>query len=157
MIVGSEDVPLAYRFRLPNHLIENLEKVDSLLPQRKKHNAGCSDFVHRHYASWGLHMKVIQESLEYRQVKARGGKAWLSANAELFRYVTEWLQLGFPEQFTRMERYNNDCQFTGFPRSMAGGWHGLAINQGMDINGGDRHLDWNDCKTVFNCVIPIGK
>ncbi|RPA84651.1 hypothetical protein BJ508DRAFT_323558 [Ascobolus immersus RN42] len=156
LITDSENTPLAFRFRIPVHLIENLEKVDSYLPQRKRKNAGRGDFVHRHFAVWGLHMKVLKQSVEFRRDKDKGGQAWLDANSELFQYLTEQLQLGFPEQFTRMERYRQDCAKTGYPTPMAGGWHGLAINQRMDKNGGDRHLDWNDTKTVFNAVVPYG-
>ncbi|RPA81040.1 hypothetical protein BJ508DRAFT_326874 [Ascobolus immersus RN42] len=155
-IVGSDETIIGYRFRLPEFLINKLEESDNLLPQKRKKKGRRGDFAHRHYAVWGLHMKVLQLSTEYRKDMGKGAEEWLEANKELFQYVTDKMQVGFPEQFTRTQRFKDDCSKSGYPLPVAGNWHGVAINQKMDQKGGDSHVDWNDSKTIFNCVIPYG-
>ncbi|RPA70922.1 hypothetical protein BJ508DRAFT_336613 [Ascobolus immersus RN42] len=101
-------------------------------------------------------MKVLQHSTEYRKDMGKGAEDWLLANQELFQHVTDKMQVGFPKQFTKTQRFKDDCAKSGYPLPVAGNWHGVAINQRMNQKGGERHVDWNDSKTVFNCVIPYG-
>ncbi|RPA73840.1 hypothetical protein BJ508DRAFT_333673 [Ascobolus immersus RN42] len=156
-IVASDGVIIGYRFRIPDNLIDTLEQADSLLPQKTKKKGRRGDFAHRHYAVWGLHMRILQLSTELRKDLGKGAEEWLEANSNLFQFVTEKMRVGFPEQYTKTQRFKDDCRKSGYPLPVAGNWHGVAINQRMDNKGGDSHVDWNDSKTIFNCVIPYGR
>ncbi|KAG0135111.1 hypothetical protein HOY82DRAFT_601277 [Tuber indicum] len=39
---------------------------------------------------------------------------------------------------------------------LAGAWHGVAINEGLQDDESKSHLDWLDDQNLFNCLLPFG-
>ncbi|PUU79690.1 hypothetical protein B9Z19DRAFT_1064038 [Tuber borchii] len=56
-------------------------------------------------------------------------------------------------KFTSIDRF-----LAGSLRRMAGAWYGVAINQSMAVGNSvsKTHIDWQDCLSGFNAVIPWG-
>jgi len=167
-IRDHQGVVLGYRFRIPNELIEILNQSTGLLPPTATRAQGADgntnirgNFQCRHYALWADYGSEYRESAEL-ETDGEKGRAWLSANQQLFNFCSHQVRLLSPEQYVRMtgavvkdmRRFKGK---TGRPlKPLAGAWHGVAINQGMQEDESKSHQDVMDDKRLFNCVVPFG-
>ncbi|KAG0123255.1 hypothetical protein HOY82DRAFT_619514 [Tuber indicum] len=179
LIQDSRGVILGYRFRIPTHLIRSLNDSRDLLapsPQKMRKRKPVAKlstarnqmtrgqnvrFQTRHYAIWSDRNPGYKESVELIR-DGEQGREWLLANKELFDHCTQQLRFLSPEQYVRMTgRVVKDMAKTkgvmGEPiRPLAGAWHGVAINEGLEEDESKGHLDWLDDQNLFNCVLPFG-
>ncbi|RPB18301.1 hypothetical protein L211DRAFT_854238 [Terfezia boudieri ATCC MYA-4762] len=105
-----------------------------------------------------------------------GAKKWLSAQAPLFKYLSEVLKLMDFESYERMTTHPwldkllvNQAKHLGqkvvagevstaveIPlHKVAGIWYELAVNCDQEF-AGVPHRDSNDIKNSMNCIIPWG-
>ena len=154
-LVDKNNIVLAYRFRYPTKFLHCLEESQTLLPQQASSASVRGTFAKRHYALWADYSPDIFESREYRR-DFRHSTQWLASNKPLFDYLSDNLRMINPEmykKFTSIDRF-----LEGSLRRMAGAWHGVAINQSMAVGNSvsKTHIDWQDCVSGFNAVIPWG-
>ena len=166
-IRDQQGVILGYRFRIPNQLIETLNESTTHLPTAKRAQVGGGNpnirgnYQCRHYAVWADYASKYRESGELER-DGDDGRAWLDANQELFNFCSHQLRLVSPEQYVRMtgavakdmRRFKGKTGMRFNP--LAGAWHGVAINQGMQEDESESHQDVMDNKGLFNCVVPFG-
>ncbi|KAI9854654.1 MAG: hypothetical protein M1824_000240 [Vezdaea acicularis] len=111
-------------------------------------------FMVRHYAAWADYMPEPKSSKEYRD-QLPYSKEFLDNNQSLFNRLSDDLRLIYPTMYTK---YKSVQKF--YPegvRSLAGVWHGIAVNQGQDdAEGTGTHQDWQDYYYGFNTVLPYG-
>lgn len=167
-IRDGRGVILGYRFRIPDRLIQILNhSTASLQPTPQRARGGGGDplirgkFQVRHYAVWSDYSSHYREGKELARDKDEG-REWLETNKELFDYCSQQLRFLCPEQYVKMTgSVVKDMQRAQGPagkplKPLAGAWHGVAINEGLQGDESKGHQDCMDDKRLFNCVVPFG-
>ena len=151
----SNGTILAYRFRYPTNHLTMLYDTQPLLPNPISDSTVRGIFSKRHYALWADYSPDIRQSSQYRDDLPQA-EEWLLHNGPLFDYLSHNLRMIHPEmyvKFTSIDGFLPDNL-----NRMAGAWHGLAVNQGMEPGTARTatHIDWLDYMRGFNAVVPWG-
>jgi len=167
-IRDENGVLLAYRFRIPHHLLQTLTDSTALLKPTPGHVKGGTnnppvrgEYQCRIYTVWSDYSRQFKESRDLGR-DGEEGRQWLQMNKELFDFCSDQLRFLCPEQYVKMtgavvKEMKKAKGPTGAPlEPLAGAWHGVAINEGLQEDDSKGHQDWMDEKTVFNCVLPFG-
>lgn len=96
---------LAYRFKIPQSLVEVLTETDALLPATQTHHKRKADprsiFPIRHYATWADSSLDIFYSKDYRD-QLPVAQTWIERNQALWKYLGDKLKLIYPEGYNRL-------------------------------------------------------
>jgi hypothetical protein len=154
LVLDPKNRILAYKFRVPEALIDNLAQASEQLPANniEAHQRGHYERVH--YALWADSSPDIMMSSEYRK-QLPHSEDFIAANSKLFKWLSNQLRMLCPElynSYTSIDKYLELDQ-----RRLAGAWHGTAVNR--QIGSDDElkaHKDWKDAPKGLNCVVPWG-
>jgi hypothetical protein len=144
---------LAVRFRVPIGLIEVLARSTTALPVIPQTITNRGAYTTRHYGMWADYSKDIFLTSEHKRDQPASDN-WFRDNEDLFRLLTNNLRVLNPEMYLKYTRVDPYLP-AGLTR-MAGAWHGVAINTGMVGGAGTAHIDHQDDKRGYNCVLPFG-
>ena len=143
---------LAYKLRIPQHLVDNLASTEAMLPPVKATSSIRGNMQHRHYCIWRKYSDQPYLSREFK-ADLPDSQTWLDANQALFRRLSDTLRLINPECYVKFRGIQSYLPADMQP--LCGIFPGLAINQGMTGDSGI-HQDWGDYYRGFNCVVPWG-
>ena len=153
---------LGFRFPITDENLEILKHSQSIL------SSGCAPNGHKrgtfdvkHWGVWADYSKEFRMTKEMES-ELETATAWLERNQELFKEASNVLRMVDPAQYAHcrnnfVEEMGKVVGPDGHPlKPVAGVWHALAINSNQVGNSSNKHVDWKDAKTSYNCIIPWG-
>lgn len=174
VLMGRKDKKiLAFRMRIPDHFIETLKQTKHLLPKHVETSGRRGDYKTRNYCLWAKYAKHPYMSADLLE-DGPAAKEWLSAQALLFKYLSEVLKLVDFESYETMTNHpwldklivnkakslgqkivlGSTVEKENIPlHKVAGIWYGLAVNCDQEF-AGVPHRDGNDMKNSMNCIRP---
>ncbi|KAF8451390.1 hypothetical protein BGX38DRAFT_1183099 [Terfezia claveryi] len=164
ILAGRKDKKiLAFRIRIPATFLTTLKETKHLLPAHAEASGRRGEYKTRNYCLWAKYADHPYMSANLLE-DGEGAKEWLSAQAPLFKYLSEVLKLMDFESYERMTTHpwldkllvnqaKNLGQKVGAGgtsamsevplHKVAGIWYGLAVNCDQEFAG-------------MNCIIPWG-
>jgi len=145
---------LAYRFKIPQVLVDTLVETNAMLPPTPIHHECKADprgvFPIRHYATWADSSLNIFYSRDYRH-QLPTSKTWIERNQPLWKYLGDQLKVIYPEAYNKL----TNIVLPEPLQLLCESWAGVAINQEMTSESIlQAHQDWKDCKSAPNAVVP---
>src|SRR5437588_1593070 len=115
----------------------------------------------KHWGVWGDYNKDFFMTKEMR-TELDIANQWLKKNQGLFHEVSNVLRMVDASQYVHCrnnleEEMGKVAGPDGQPlKPVAGVWHAVAININQVGSSSEKHQDWKDNKTSYNCVVPWG-
>ena len=147
---------LAYRYRLPKHLVDLLQAAsDELGVKKPSIKSGQGAFPVRYYTVWKRQLLLPRFSLDYLEHR-READRFLARIAPLLKRLSLDLRFIAPQVYVRYSKLSEKLASVGL-RSLAGVWPGLNLNQSQTADQGvSVHKDFLDLPSGMNAVIPFG-
>ncbi|KAF8415100.1 hypothetical protein BGX38DRAFT_1246454 [Terfezia claveryi] len=165
ILAGRKDKKiLAFRIRIPATFLTTLKETKHLLPAHAEASGRRGEYKTRNYCLWAKYADHPYMSANLLE-DGEGAKEWLSAQAPLFKYLSEVLKLMDFESYERMTTHPwldkllvNQAKNLG-QKVGAGGTSAMSevpLHKVAGFVRGVPHRDGNDVKHSMNCIIPWG-
>src|SRR5437868_8439528 len=127
-ILDKDGCLLAYRFKIPNTLVQSLVETDKYLPEINTYHQRNLDprghFPIRHYATWADSSLDIFYSKDYL-AQQPSANIWIEKNQPLWNYLRDCLKLIFPEAYNKL----TNILLPPPLQLLCNPWYGTTINQ----------------------------